>query len=277
MEEDPYAIVEAMTIEGFATGSERGLLYLRAEYPLSAARMAHAIANARAAGYLGDDVLGAGFSFDIEIVRGAGAYICGEETALFNSIEGRRGEPRNKPPFPVEVGLFGKPTAVNNIETLVNVPAIVAGGGAAFAAIGTQGSTGTQALLPVGCGRAAGRLRGRVRGDARRPAGPGRGCPRRAGPQGDPARRGRRRVRRTRRAGSPAHLRGHAGGRDDPRLRGRPGVRRDGRPGRCAPADRRLLPRRVVRPVRPVPHRDGAPGGAAGAPRGRAAAGDAGR
>ena len=144
MEEDPYAIVEAMTIEGFATGSERGLLYLRAEYPLSAARMAHAIANARAAGYLGDDVTGAGFSFDIEIVRGAGAYICGEETALFNSIEGRRGEPRNKPPFPVEVGLFGKPTAVNNIETLVNVPAIVAGGGAAFAAIGTQGSSGTK-------------------------------------------------------------------------------------------------------------------------------------
>ena len=144
MEEDPYAIVEAMTIEGFATGSERGLLYLRAEYPLSAARMAHAIANARAAGYLGDDVLRAGFAFDIGIVRGAGAYICGEETALLNSIEGRRGEPRNKPPFPVEVGLFGKPTAMNNIETLVNVPAIVAGGGAAFAAIGTQGSTGTK-------------------------------------------------------------------------------------------------------------------------------------
>ena len=104
MEEDPYAIVEAMTIEGFATGSARGFLYLRAEYPLSAARMAHALATARAAGYLGDDILGSGFSFDIEIRRGAGAYICGEETALFNSIEGRRGEPRNKPPFPVEVG-----------------------------------------------------------------------------------------------------------------------------------------------------------------------------
>jgi NADH-quinone oxidoreductase subunit F len=144
MEEDPFAIVEAMTIEGFATGCERGLLYLRAEYPLSAARMANAIASARAAGHLGDDILGSGFSFDIEIRRGAGAYICGEETALFNSIEGRRGEPRNKPPFPVEVGLFGKPTAVNNIETLVNVPGIVAGGGAAFAAIGTPGSTGTK-------------------------------------------------------------------------------------------------------------------------------------
>ena len=144
MEEDPYAIVEAMTIEGYATGSARGFLYLRAEYPLSALRMAHALATARAAGYLGDDILGSGFSFDIEVRRGAGAYICGEETALFNSIEGRRGEPRNKPPFPVEVGLFGKPTAVNNIETLVNVPAIVADGGAAFAAIGTEGSTGTK-------------------------------------------------------------------------------------------------------------------------------------
>jgi len=142
MEEDPFAIVEAMTIEGFATGAERGFLYLRAEYPLSAVRMAHAIAMARETGHLGPDILGSGFAFDIEIRRGAGAYVCGEETALFNSIEGRRGEPRNKPPFPAEAGLFGLPTAVNNIETLVNVPAIVADGGAAFAAIGTAESTG---------------------------------------------------------------------------------------------------------------------------------------
>ena len=131
-----------MTIEGFATGSQRGFLYLRAEYPLSAARMAHALAIARDAGYLGADILGSGFSFDIEIRRGAGAYVCGEETALFNSIEGRRGEPRNKPPFPFEAGLFGQPTAVNNIETLVNIPSIVADGGAAYAAIGTGGSAG---------------------------------------------------------------------------------------------------------------------------------------
>ena len=142
MEEDPYAIVEAMTIEGFATGSARGFLYIRAEYPLSAARMAHALGTAREAGYLGADILGSGVAFDIEIRRGAGAYVCGEETALFNSIEGRRGEPRNKPPFPVEAGLFGQPTAVNNIETLVNVPGIVAEGGAAFAALGTEGSRG---------------------------------------------------------------------------------------------------------------------------------------
>jgi NADH-quinone oxidoreductase subunit F len=142
MEEDPYAIVEAMTIEGFATGSSRGFLYIRAEYPLSAARMAHALAIAREAGYLGADILGSGQSFEIEIRRGAGAYVCGEETALFNSIEGRRGEPRNKPPFPVESGLFGRPTAVNNIETLVNIPGIVTDGGAAYAAIGTEGSRG---------------------------------------------------------------------------------------------------------------------------------------
>ena len=142
MEEDPFALVEAMTIEGFATGSQRGFLYVRAEYPLAAERMEDALATARATGHLGDDILGSGFGFDIEIRRGAGAYVCGEETALFNSIEGRRGEPRNKPPFPVEVGLFGRPTAVNNIETLVNVPLIVADGGAAFAAIGTAGSSG---------------------------------------------------------------------------------------------------------------------------------------
>jgi NADH-quinone oxidoreductase subunit F len=104
--------------------------------------MAHAIASARAAGLLGADVMGRGVAFDIEMRRGAGAYICGEETALFNSIEGKRGEPRNKPPFPVQAGLFGKPTVVNNVETLANVPLIVLGGGDAFARIGTDGSTG---------------------------------------------------------------------------------------------------------------------------------------
>jgi NADH-quinone oxidoreductase subunit F len=142
LEEDPFALVEAMTIAGFATGAERGYLYLRGEYPLAEARLANAIVAARAAGLLGDDVLGSGVAFDIDLRRGAGAYICGEETALFESIEGKRGEPRNKPPFPVEVGLFGAPTTVNNVETLANVPAIVLDGGAAFAAIGTEGSTG---------------------------------------------------------------------------------------------------------------------------------------
>ena len=145
MELDPFAVVEAMTIEAFATGASIGYLYVRGEYPLAEARIRAAVDAARAAGYLGAAVAGSDFAFDIEVRRGAGAYICGEETALFESIEGKRGEPRNKPPFPVEVGLFGKPTAVNNVETLVNVLAILEdgpGGGARFASVGTEGSTG---------------------------------------------------------------------------------------------------------------------------------------
>jgi len=147
MEGDPFAVVESMTIEAFATGASKGYIYIRGEYPLAEGRLAVAIEAARAAGLLGANVAGSGWPFDIELRRGAGAYICGEETALFESIEGKRGEPRNKPPFPVEVGLFGKPTAVNNVETLVNVPLILGegdgvGGGARYAAIGTEGSTG---------------------------------------------------------------------------------------------------------------------------------------
>ncbi len=144
MEGDPFAIVEAMTIAAIATGCEHGYLYVRTEYPLARRRMENAIRLAREHGYLGDDVAGSGISFDIEVRRGAGAYICGEETALFNSIEGKRGEPRNKPPFPVQVGLFGKPTLVNNVETLVSVLDIVNEGGAAFAVTGTPDSTGTR-------------------------------------------------------------------------------------------------------------------------------------
>ena len=142
LEGDPFATVEAMTIAAFATGASLGYLYIRGEYPDAEARVGNAIGRAREAGLLGPDILGSGFAFDIELRRGAGAYICGEETALFESIEGKRGEPRNKPPFPVEVGLFGKPTVVNNVETLANVPLIVLGGGEAFARIGTEGSTG---------------------------------------------------------------------------------------------------------------------------------------
>jgi len=142
MEHDPFALVEGMAIEAYATGASRGFIYLRGEYPLAAERVAGAIAATRAAGILGPDAFGPGDGFDIELRRGAGAYICGEETALFESLEGGRGEPRNKPPFPVEVGLHGKPTAINNVETLVNVPLILRDGAAAFAAIGTEGSTG---------------------------------------------------------------------------------------------------------------------------------------
>ncbi len=161
MEADPLAVVEANTIEGFATGASRGYLYLRGEYPLAETRLTAAIEAARAGGLLGDDVAGSGWAFDIELRRGAGAYICGEETALFESIEGKRGEPRNKPPFPVEFGLFGKPTAINNVETLVNVLLVLGdgdgadeahgvGGGARYAATGTEGSTGPKLFCLCG-------------------------------------------------------------------------------------------------------------------------------
>jgi NADH-quinone oxidoreductase subunit F len=142
MEQDPFAVIEALTIAGFATGSEQGYIYIRGEYPLAHERLEHAVREARRNGYLGSDVAGAGFAFDIEIRRGAGAYICGEETALFNSLEGKRGEPRNKPPFPVTHGLFGKPTGINNVETLINVLEILRIGGDAYAEIGTADSTG---------------------------------------------------------------------------------------------------------------------------------------
>jgi NADH-quinone oxidoreductase subunit F len=144
MEHDPFAIVEAMTIAAFAARAEFGFIYIRGEYPLATRRLQHAIDAARAAGLLGGDVMGRAFSFDVEIRRGAGAYICGEETALFNSIEGKRGEPRSKPPFPVNEGLFRKPTSINNVETLANLPLVLAEGGDAYARTGTEGSTGTR-------------------------------------------------------------------------------------------------------------------------------------
>ena len=144
MEGDPFALIESMTIAGYAAGCEQGYIYIRGEYPLALERLQGAIDVARRRGLLGDDIMGEGYNFDIEIRRGAGAYICGEETSLFNSLEGFRGEPRAKPPFPTQVGLFGKPTVVNNVETLMNVPRIVLEGGPAYAAIGTENSTGTK-------------------------------------------------------------------------------------------------------------------------------------
>ncbi|MCL4290483.1 MAG: NAD(P)H-dependent oxidoreductase subunit E [Thermoleophilia bacterium] len=150
MEGDPFALVEAMTIAAYATGCAHGYIYLRGEYPQARGLLEHAIAEARRRGYLGEDIVGHGFAFDLEIRRGAGAYICGEETAIFNSIEGFRGEPRNKPPFPVDEGLFGKPTVVNNVETLVNVLDIVLEGGSAYAQIGTDASTGTKLFCVSG-------------------------------------------------------------------------------------------------------------------------------
>ncbi len=142
MEGDPFAVIEGMTIAAFAVGAQKGYIYIRGEYPLAAEQLSRAIRIAREQKLLGDDILGSGFCFDVEIRRGAGAYICGEETALFNSIEGYRGEPRNKPPFPTQSGLFRQPTVVNNVETLINIPEIILSGGAAYAKIGTANSSG---------------------------------------------------------------------------------------------------------------------------------------
>ncbi len=150
MEHDPYSLIEAMTIAGFATGCERGYLYIRGEYPLATERLENAIRRCYERGFLGENVLDDGVRFDLELRRGAGAYICGEETALMNSIEGRRGEPRNKPPFPTQVGLFGQPTVINNVETLINVLPILIGGGKAYAAIGTERSTGPKLFCVSG-------------------------------------------------------------------------------------------------------------------------------
>ena len=151
MEQDPYALVEALTIMGYACGAEQGYIYIRGEYPLAEARLLAAVEQCRTRGLLGPDVMGAGFRFDIEVRRGAGAYIAGEETALINSIEGKRAEPRNKPPFPAQVGLFGKPTAINNVETLLCVLEILRIGGAEFAQIGTRDSSGTRLFCLSGC------------------------------------------------------------------------------------------------------------------------------
>jgi len=151
MESDPYALVEALTVMGYACEAEQGYIYIRGEYPLAEARLRHAVSRARERGFLGPDVMGKGFAFDIEVRLGAGAYIAGEETALINSLEGKRAEPRNKPPFPAQSGLFGKPTAVNNVETLLSVLEILRVGGPAFAATGTENSAGTRLFCLSGC------------------------------------------------------------------------------------------------------------------------------
>ncbi|BAN03408.1 NAD(P)H-dependent oxidoreductase subunit E [Ilumatobacter coccineus] len=144
MENDPFSVIEGLTLAGLTVGAEHGWIYIRGEYPLATRRLRHAIDEARSAGLLGGDVLGSGQAFDIELRRGAGAYICGEETALIESIEGFRGEPRNKPPFPSTHGLFGEPTAVNNPETLLSAMYIAEHGPDTFRLEGTEKSPGTR-------------------------------------------------------------------------------------------------------------------------------------
>ena len=150
MEGDPNSIIEAMTLCGYAIGANKGLVYIRAEYPLAIQRLRTAISQAENYGLLGNDILGSGFDFNIEIRYGAGAFVCGEETALIHSMEGKRGEPTLKPPFPAQSGYKGKPTNVNNVETLANVPVILQRGAEWFASIGTEKSKGTKVFALAG-------------------------------------------------------------------------------------------------------------------------------
>ncbi len=150
LEGDPHSVIEAMAICGYAVGAAQGYIYVRAEYPLAVERLEKALAEAREYGLLGTHIFESGFDFDIQIRMGAGAFVCGEETALMHSIEGRRGEPRPKPPFPAQKGLFGKPTVLNNVETYANIPFIIQNGAEAFAALGTDKSKGTKVFALAG-------------------------------------------------------------------------------------------------------------------------------
>ncbi|HCE42644.1 MAG TPA: hydrogenase [Lentisphaeria bacterium] len=150
LEGDPHSIIEGMAICGFAIGANQGYVYVRAEYPLAIERLSIAINDARKLGLLGKKIFSSKFSFDIEIRMGAGAFVCGEETALMHSIEGKRGEPRPKPPFPAQKGLFDKPTVLNNVETLANIPYIITNGGAEYAKLGTEKSKGTKVFALAG-------------------------------------------------------------------------------------------------------------------------------
>lgn len=150
LEGDPHTVLEAMAINGFCVGADKGLIYIRAEYPLAIQRLKIAIAQAREMGLLGENILGSGFSFDVSLRYGAGAFVCGEETALIHSMEGMRGEPTVKPPFPSEQGYKGKPTNVNNVETYANIPVILLKGAEWFASIGTEKSKGTKVFALAG-------------------------------------------------------------------------------------------------------------------------------
>ncbi|SMB90082.1 NAD(P)-dependent iron-only hydrogenase diaphorase component flavoprotein [Thermanaeromonas toyohensis ToBE] len=150
LEGDPFSVIEGMTIAAYAIGADEGYIYCRAEYPLALKRLRGAISKARAHGLLGDNILDSGFSFHLHIKAGAGAFVCGEETALLASIEGRRGMPRVRPPFPAQKGLWGKPTNINNVETYANVPFIIRRGGNWFASMGTEKSKGTKVFCLTG-------------------------------------------------------------------------------------------------------------------------------
>ena len=150
LEGDPHAVIEGMAIAARAIGAEHGYVYVRAEYPLAISRLKTAVQQARDSGWLGSDILGTGFNFDIDLRIGAGAFVCGEETALLASIEGKRGMPRPRPPFPAQSGLWGRPTNINNVETFANVPVVLRDGPSAYASVGTESSKGTKVFALAG-------------------------------------------------------------------------------------------------------------------------------
>jgi NADH:ubiquinone oxidoreductase subunit F (NADH-binding)/(2Fe-2S) ferredoxin/NAD-dependent dihydropyrimidine dehydrogenase PreA subunit len=150
LEGNPHSIIEGMLIGAYATGATEGIVYVRNEYPLAIKHLIIALRQASGLGLLGEHILGTGLSFDIRLVKGAGAFVCGEETALIRSIEGKTGEPRQRPPFPIQKGVHGKPTVINNVETWANIPVVIDGGGAEFAKVGTESSSGTKIFSLVG-------------------------------------------------------------------------------------------------------------------------------
>jgi len=150
LEGNPHSIIEGMLIGAFGTGATEGVIYVRNEYPLAIKHLLIALRQARELGLLGENILGTQFSFDIILVKGAGAFVCGEETALIQSIEGKIGEPRQRPPFPVQKGIDGKPTAINNVETWANIPVIIERGALEFSKIGTENNSGTKIFSLVG-------------------------------------------------------------------------------------------------------------------------------
>ena len=150
LEGDPHTVIEGMLIAAYAIGAHQGYVYVRAEYPIAVIHIKKAVADAKAMGLLGEKILGTDFNFDVKIKEGAGAFVCGEETALIASIEGRRGMPRTRPPFPAVAGLWGKPTNINNVETFANIPPIIHKGAGWYASLGTEKSKGTKIFALAG-------------------------------------------------------------------------------------------------------------------------------
>ena len=277
LESDPHRVLEGMAIAAYAVGADQGYIYVRGEYPLAIRRLETAIQQARRLGLLGSQIFESPFNFRVDIRIGAGAFVCGEETALIASIEGQRGTPRPRPPYPAESGLWGCPTLINNVETFANVPPIIRNGADWFAAIGTEKSKGTKVFALAGKIRNTGLVEvpmgthaaGDRRGDRRRRA-------RRRHDQGGADRRPLRRLHPGRAARHAGRLRVARAARLDHGLGRHDRHGPDHQHGRRRPVLHGILHGRVVRQVHPLPrrHRAAAPAADAGSPSGKATADD---